>query len=440
MTPGECSPCGKTLSGKARPTRAVPCRASTMEYSPMKYLHFPLMAALACAWPTFAVDTQAIAGNDPMLPDGYTIAARLHAAVPAPATAGEEPAITVTRGALHTFDRVRGPLAHAVADTDQVEVTVTGLRDDAAYVLGFTWWDADSAGRMQSVKFARGAAWETVLPAVHAVAYFADAPTYARIQLPVPEEYREGGTLRAAFAREAGPSAVVNEIWLLEQRGEVARKRFVIVTGDDWPGHRWRETAPVYAALLRESPGVEVSICESPAILGSPMMAHYDAALIHFKNYDKRLPLGPDIWNGLARYIDGGGGIVIAHYGCGAFEQWEDYVRYAGRIWEVDTRQHDPYGAFTVRVADPDHPVTRGLDDFETEDELYTCLKGDTPIRVLCEATSKVDQADYPMAFVVERAGARILHCTLGHDVNSLHQPGARELYRRALLWAAGKP
>jgi type 1 glutamine amidotransferase len=392
---------------------------------------------MACAVQARAVDTQLMSPTDPMLPDGHAIAAQLHCGEETASPAGESPAITVTRGESLRFEGVNGPLGIAASDAKQVEVTLSGLREDADYVLGFTWWDADNSGRIQSVKFARGGEWETVLPAMNAVAYFADEPTYARIQVPVPKDYREDGSVRAAFVREAGPNAVVNEIWLLERRDPAARKRIVIVTCDDWPGHRWRETAPAYAALLREAPGVEVSICESPAIFGSPMMAHYDAALIHFKNYDKRLPLSPAIWDGLARYAAGGGGIVIAHYGCGAFEEWDDYVKLAGRIWEVDTRQHDPYGAFTVRVIDTDHPVTQGLGDFDTEDELYTCLKGETPVRVLCEATSKVDHVEYPMAFVVEGTGGRVLHCTLGHDVNSLSQPGARAFYRRALLWAA---
>ena len=391
------------------------------------------------AFPALAVETQAIAPGDPLLPDGYAIVAQLDCGAAAESAASDGPSITVTRGEALDFPEVDGPLGIAASDTEQVEVSITGLNADADYMLGFTWWDADLAGRIQSVKFARGGDWETVLPAVGAVDYFADEPTWARIQLPLTQDYREEGALRVAFVKEAGPSAVVNEMWLLERRDTTERKRIVIVTCDDWPGHRWRETAPEYAALLREAPGVEVSICESPAIFGSPMMAYYDVALIHFKNYDKRIPLSADIWNGLGRFAAEGGGIVIAHYGCGAFEAWDDYVKLAGRIWEVNTRQHDPYGPFTVRVVDQDHPVTQGLNEFTTEDELYTCLKGDTPIRVLCEATSKVDEKDYPMAFVVEGLGGRILHCTLGHNVNSLTQPGERDFYRRALLWAAGE-
>ena len=40
------------------------------------------------------------------------------------------------------------------------------------------------------------------------------------------------------------------------------------------------------------------------------------------------------------------------------------------------------------------------MTDFDTQDELYTCLVGDHPIEVLAQAKSKVDGKYYPMAFV----------------------------------------
>ena len=35
--------------------------------------------------------------------------------------------------------------------------------------------------------------------------------------------------------------------------------------------------------------------------------------------------------------------------------------------------------------------MVRGMADFETQDELYTCLTGDHPIEVVAQAKSKVD-------------------------------------------------
>jgi type 1 glutamine amidotransferase len=230
---------------------------------------------------------------------------------------------------------------------------------------------------------------------------------------------------------------VVNELWLLEKSDPTPRKRVLIVTGDDYPGHLWRETAPEFARILREDPRLEVSVTDCPAIYGSPLMTHYDATLLHFKNYAERLPLGAEVGEGLARYAKAGRGVVIAHFGCGAFQEWEGYESVVGRVWNPELRAHDPYGTFTVRVENQNHSVTNGMADFDITDELYTCLDGDTEIRVLCAATSVVDKKDYPMAFVVP-AWPRVFHSVLGHNVESLQSPGARALYRRAVAWATG--
>jgi type 1 glutamine amidotransferase len=112
----------------------------------------------------------------------------------------------------------------------------------------------------------------------------------------------------------------------------------------------------------------------------------------------------------------------------------------SGRVYDPKLPPHDPHGPFRVQVADPDHPITRGMQAFETVDELYTCLAGDAPIHTVASARSKVDGKDYPMAFVLEYGKGRVFHCVLGHDVRALSAAGVMELYRRGTAWAAGLP
>jgi type 1 glutamine amidotransferase len=305
-------------------------------------------------------------------------------------------------------------------------------------VLAFDWWDPDQQGRIQRVRFAIGDEWTEVLPPVPALAFHEDKPTFARVLLPIPKAACEAGFMRVAFEKVEGPDALLSEFWLLQREDAPPRKRVLIVTGDDYPGHLWRETSVELAEILREDPRLEVSINECPAILGSPLLSHYDAVVLHFKNYNDRLPLGEAVWSGLEQYVKDGGGLVLVHFGCGAFQEWPGFVEIAGRVWDPALRGHDPYGLFEVKIADETHAITGGMEAFQTEDELYTCLTGHTPIQVLCEATSKVDSKPYPMAFTVGETGGRVFHCTLGHDVNAFQAEGTRALYRRATAWAAG--
>lgn len=214
--------------------------------------------------------------------------------------------------------------------------------------------------------------------------------------------------------------------------------RVLLVTGVDYQGHLWKETSPALRAVLEEDKRLEVRIVDDLEFLASDILFDYDVVLLHFKNYDppKRQE---QVHVNLTRYVEEGGGLVLFHFACGAFETWPGYLDLAGRVWDKSKRAHDPRGPFTVHILDGDHPVTRGLADFEIEDELYTCLGGDRPIHVVATARSKVDDQDYPMAFVHSFGKGRVFHTVLGHDVTAIRAPGLDRLVQNASLWAAGR-
>ncbi len=406
----------------------------------MRQEYILLYVCLLFATLGYAMETVSVTPGDVMLPQGHRMALYMDCGDRQTSVTAEKLSLALLAGTAYAFPGISGPLGSVAYDPDRVVFELKGLRPGGEYVLGFTWWDADDSGRMQSVQFADGASddWQTVLPAVRAAAFHADKPTWARVLLPLAAPFNQHATLRVSVVKESGPNAVVNEIWLLERTVSEPVKRVLIVTGDDYAGHDWRATAPALAGALREVKGLEVSITECPAIYGSPLLAHYDATVIHFKNYDNRLPLGPECREGLRSHVASGKGLAICHFGCGAFQDWDGFEKIAGRVYNPDLRPHDPYGAFTVRLTEEAHPVTKDMKPFEVTDELYTCLDGKSPIRVLCEAVSVVDKIAYPMAFAAEDTGGRVFHCLLGHDAGVYDAPGARALYQRGITWAAG--
>ncbi len=213
-------------------------------------------------------------------------------------------------------------------------------------------------------------------------------------------------------------------------------RKVVMVTGIDYPGHKWQETAPVLAAELRKDPRLKVDVVETPAFLASEKLADYDVAVLHFMNWETPDP-GDKARQNLVDFAKKGGGLVAVHFACGAFQGWPEFEKLVGRVYDPNMRPHDPHGAFEVRIADANHPITQGLKPFETTDELYTCLAGQVPIHVLAEAKSKVDGKNYAMAFVLQYGKGRVFHSPLGHDVQAF-SPAAGELFRRGTAWAAG--
>lgn len=239
--------------------------------------------------------------------------------------------------------------------------------------------------------------------------------------------------LPAAAAETTKPAVAAPAEFRPGKKGE---KRVLIVTGVDIAGHKWRLTTPVLAAGIDKDPRLAVHVVEAPEFLASPKLAEYDVIVMHFMNWQGKPALGDDVRQGLAKAVAGGKGLVVVHFACGAFQGWPEFTKLAGRAWNPKLRAHDPRGKFRVNIADANHPITKGLAPFETTDELYTCLDGNTPISVLASATSKVDKKDYPMAFVLDYGKGRVFHSPLGHDVKAFSEPVC-ELFRRGVVWAA---
>jgi len=218
---------------------------------------------------------------------------------------------------------------------------------------------------------------------------------------------------------------------------ESQTKKVLIVTGIDYPGHKWKETTPILAKAIAADKRLRVTITEEPNDLRDTTLADYDVIVLHFMDWEVPDP-GPEARANLKRVVRSGKGLVLVHFACGAFQEWPEFVELAGRAWDPKLRGHDPHGKFTVRITDNTHPAMNAMTQFETVDELYTCLAGTTPIKVLAQAHSKVDGRDYPMAFVLDYGKGRVFHSVLGHDVQALANPHVGRLFRNACAWTAG--
>ncbi|MHC4694335.1 MAG: ThuA domain-containing protein [Planctomycetota bacterium] len=211
----------------------------------------------------------------------------------------------------------------------------------------------------------------------------------------------------------------------------------LIITGIDHPAHNWRKTAPVLAEELRKDTRLDVRVAEDPHFLDSSALQRYDVVVLHFMDWQQPAP-GPKARTNLRKFVQDGKGLFVIHFGCGAFQDWPEFRNLAGRVWDPKARAHDPGGPFRVDITDVQHPITKGLKSFDTEDELYTCLTGDRPVDMLATARSKVDKKIYPMAFAFDYGNGRVFHSALGHDVKAISNPSAAELFRRGCSWAAG--
>jgi branched-chain amino acid transport system ATP-binding protein len=142
-------------------------------------------------------------------------------------------------------------------------------------------------------------------------------------------------------------------------------KRILIITGEDYPGHKWKQTTPVLKGLYKPDPRLQVEVLQDLSQLASTDLAAYAAVVMHFKNYDPNVP-GRQAFDKLCRFVDRGGGLVLVHFACGAFQEFkDDFTKLAGRAWNPKLRGHDPFGEFTVNMTAQPHPITTGLQPFQ---------------------------------------------------------------------------
>lgn len=90
---------------------------------------------------------------------------------------------------------------------------------------------------------------------------------------------------------------------------------------------------------------------------------------------------------------------------------------------------------FAVHVADRDHPITSGVQDFEIIDEHYRSeLAPDA--RVLLRGDAALGAQ--PLAWVRQEGGGRVFHTPLGHRPDGFGEPHFWRLFVQGVLWAAG--
>ena len=178
-----------------------------------------------------------------------------------------------------------------------------------------------------------------------------------------PAKLYESGKIKIMFKREGGTNVVVSELWLWEcdsepeqtqpaaetttpkQTSKVAPTKamaslptpadpdatqVLLVTGQDYPGHKWKLTAPVLAEELRKDERLTVTVVENPSLLGDPKLAAYDVVVLHFMDWETPPP-DKDAQENFRRFVDAGGGLVVVHFACGAFQEWPGFVKVAGR-------------------------------------------------------------------------------------------------------------
>ncbi len=136
----------------------------------------------------------------------------------------------------------------------------------------------------------------------------------------------------------------------------------------------------------------------------------------------------------IAQHLEKGGALLAIHAASISFDSWPEWEDMLGGRWVWDQSGHPPYGPIQTRIIRKDHPMTRGVADFESIDEVYGSLRRSCDSTVLAESRAS-GQAWMPTVWCREWRGARICYDALGHNMASFTAPDHRRLLVQAVEW-----
>jgi uncharacterized protein len=135
-------------------------------------------------------------------------------------------------------------------------------------------------------------------------------------------------------------------------------------------------------------------------------------------------------------------GLVFLHHSLCSYQQWDEYRDIVGGKYheekntvQTSTYQHDV--TFTVKIARPKNPVTKGIKDFEILDEVYgntEVLPGVTPL-----LTANHPQSSKTIGWTHKVENSCIVYIQPGHDKNGYFNPNYQKLVKQAIAFVAIK-
>ncbi len=266
--------------------------------------------------------------------------------------------------------------------------------------------------------------------------------------------------------------ALVALLWTVPAQEKV---ELLLITGCH--RHDWVNTTPVMVKFLEATGRFKVTVTEDPRKDLTPAnLEKYGVLVFHYrenaqpqkvtvldangKPTDKvrEIPAQPDRWpeaneKALLGAVEAGKGLVVIHYATSAFDEgkanWPEYERLIGGGWRVTKKQfgHGTMFQFKVKIADPEHPITKGFpaEFLHSKDELYhksLMVEGNKVLITGFDDPKlggpKCTGKDENLGWVHEHGKGRVFTTVLGHGPDQMRlSPGFQALVSRGAEWAA---
>jgi hypothetical protein len=224
--------------------------------------------------------------------------------------------------------------------------------------------------------------------------------------------------------------------------GKEADLRALLVTG----GHAYDQ--PAFDEMLGALDGVRFTQLAHPDpkvmdLLRPARADEYDAAVL----YDSWQEITDEQRAALLELVRSGKGFVVLHHAMCTYDRWPEWHKLVGGHYYLAPATVDgevrPASTFhegvdiSVAIADPGHPITKGLGPFTVRDEVYGSYWVSPEAHVLL--TTDHPESTPSIAWTSEYGEGRVVCLQLGHGPGVFANATYRELLRRSVLWVAGR-
>jgi len=206
-----------------------------------------------------------------------------------------------------------------------------------------------------------------------------------------------------------------------------------------WDGHTPKETAHLFAEILREE-GFETVLADTLTVLDD-----YES----IKDYDLFVPvwtMGEISWeqeNNICRAVEEGAGIAGCHGGmCDSFRSATNWQFMTGSQWVAHPGNSGV--TYTVKMKHASSSsIIDGIADFDVTSEQYY-IHVDPAVDVLATTVFKGEgnhmangEVEVPVVYTKKWGKGKVFYNSLGHNRYIFDIPEAKELMRRGFLYAA---
>ena len=161
--------------------------------------------------------------------------------------------------------------------------------------------------------------------------------------------------------------------------------------------------------------------------------------------YDMHQEISDEAKADFVNWLKEGKGLVVLHHAIASYQNWPEYQKIIGARYYLQktnvngvekARSAYQHGVnFKIHVVDPQHPITRGMKDFEIHDETYKLFDVADDVHPLL--TTDEPLSNDVIAWWKTYGTGRVVYIQSGHDHFAYENPSYQKLLRQAIRWTA---